>query len=277
MNNRMRISPFRDGFFSFTLGNRMCKRNRTVQSARKFSIIALLIILSMVLVSCGLQGKKPSVIMNMDKEIPAGNVTVSVNITDHEMSGDMGHIIYYMDTSVPTYYAHSAISKAGTYAISNETTHTWTGVSPGEHVFTVQLVYNDNTPLPIPVTESMTVNIKAPEGVPQLIITNPADGAAIAPGNIMIQLKASNFIISGKNMGVVNRKGEGHLLYYLDEAPPADKGIPATTDTSVVSTDLQLLWKNIAQGKHTFSAQLVNNDDTPLEPPVTVNIALELK
>ena len=66
---------------------------------------------------------------------------------------------------------------------------------------------------------------------------------------------------------IINRKGEGHLIYYRDEDPPVVPREPAVTDTSVVSSDLKYLWKDVREGKHVLSVQLVNNDDTPLDVP----------
>ena len=77
-------------------------------------------------------------------------------------------------------------------------------------------------------------------------------------------------------MGVVNREGEGHVIYYLDEAPPTEPGIPATTDTCIVSAKLRKLWKAVPVGRHVFSAQLVNNDDTPLNPPVFRGVSVKV-
>lgn len=90
-------------------------------------------------------------------------------------------------------------------------------------------------------------------------------------------INVSSFIISKEDMGVINRKGEGHIIYYLDEDAPITPGLPAVTDTSVVSTDTRYLWKSVIEGNHTFSIQLVNNDDTPLDIPIVKVITLDMK
>ena len=64
--------------------------------------------------------------------------------------------------------------------------------------------------------------------------------------------------------------------YYIDEFPPVDAGIPATTDTSIVSTDFNYTWRALKEGQHTLSAQLVNNDDTPLDTPVTASVTIDV-
>jgi len=36
-------------------------------------------------------------------------------------------------------------------------------------------------------------------------------------------------------------------------------------------------WKNVSPGIHTFSAELINNDNTPLSPPVVSKITVTVK
>ena len=121
------------------------------------------------------------------------------------------------------------------------------------------------------------VKVGPPAGNPELQIVTPEVGSEFAPGNIIFAVTVHNFVISQKDMGVINRKGEGHLLYYRDEGPPVVPGAPAVTATSVVSTDLKYLWKDVREGKHVLSVQLVNNDDTPLDVPVILNISINVK
>jgi hypothetical protein len=251
-------------------------------------MVSLFIILSLTLISlcsCGLQANNPGIkIINQPSGQTAGDVTISVEVSNFKLGAadgnsnttGGGHIIYYMDTPVPTYYKHEAFSKAGTYVISEETQYTWKSVSPGDHTFAVQLVDADNSPLPSPVVDSITINAAPPNGAPILKILSPADGSSLSPGNLLLSINVENFIVSQENMGVFNRNGEGHLIYYIDETPPAEAGVPANTDTSKVSAELSHLWKEVKEGRHTLSVQLVNNDDTPLETPVVVSISIDV-
>ena len=248
------------------------KRNR---KAIALLVLAALVVLTFA--SCDTAKEAPAIKITVDNNPPAGDITVSAEVTGYTLGGDQGRIVYYLDASVPTYYEHSAVSKAGTYAVSEDTSHTWSGVTPGEHTFSVQLTNQDAMPLPAPVTDSVTVTVGPPEGNPQLTITNPADGDTLPPGNILIAVQVDSFMISAQDMGVIIREGEGHLIYYIDEDPPTDPGAPAKTDTCAVSTELSHLWKNNPQGLHKFAVQLVNNDDTPLDTPVTATITLDVK
>jgi hypothetical protein len=239
-------------------------------------------VLLMAFAACSPISGQASIKIREPAEAFAGDVTISVDVTDFDLggpdgNGGQGRIVYYLDAAVPTYYEHSAISKAGTYAISSETSHTWKGVTPGEHRFSAQLVDGNDSPLPSPVVDTVVVTVGAPEGLPQITQVDPSDGSSLPPGNILVSLGVENFIVSRADMGVVNRIGEGHLIFYMDEDPPTDQGAPATTDTSIVSTDLSRLWKGVTEGKHTFSVQLVNNDDTPLETPVVATVIIDVK
>jgi hypothetical protein len=217
--------------------------------------------------------------------VPAGNIDVVVNVSnftllDKEKNKNKlgeGHIIYYLDVPVPTYYDHPAITLSGTYQADFKTSYTWQNISPGIHTISVQLVNNDNKPLPSPAVDSIKVTVEAPKGNPSIIIQTPKDGTDLPPGVIIIAVKVSNFIINKEDMGSVSRDGEGHLIYYIDEDPPKDQGKLATTKTSIASADLSYLWKTVTEGQHTFSVQLVNNDDTPLKIPVITKVNINVK
>ena len=99
------------------------------------------------------------------------------------------------------------------------------------------------------------------------IITPPFDGGILA-GNVTIFVEVSNFTLvqpGGKDI-----PGTGHLIYYRDVVPAAMKGIPAFTrpGTYGVSSETTFEWDGITPGTHTFAVQLVNNDNTPLDPPM---------
>ena len=250
-----------------------------MKQKRNIKIVALLLLAVVIALACSSCNiaYQAAIKIAVEDNPRASDVTVSAEVSGYTLGEGQGQIVYYLDASVPTYYEHSAVSKAGTYAVSTDTSYTWTNVTPGEHTFAVQLVNKETMPLPSPVTDRATVTVGAPEGDPGLSITNPADGDSLPPGNILIMAEVQNFVVSAEDMGVVIREGEGHLIYYIDEDPPTDAGTPAKTDTCAVSTELSHLWKSIPQGQHTFSVQLVNNDDTPLDTPVTATVTLDVK
>lgn len=99
------------------------------------------------------------------------------------------------------------------------------------------------------------------------IITPPFDGGVIA-GNVTIMVRVADFSLvppDGAGIPVT-----GHLIYYRDVVPPAVPSSPAFTrpGTFSVSSATTYTWQGIAPGTHTFAVQLVNPDNTPLNPPV---------
>jgi hypothetical protein len=113
--------------------------------------------------------------------ITAGNVTVSVNVTNFtlvEPTGQAnapgeGHLHYYLDAVVPTNASAPAIPETGGYVVSTNTSHTWENVTPGAHNLSVQLVNNDHTPI-IPLAADMvnvTVSGVTPTPTPTVNVT----------------------------------------------------------------------------------------------------------
>ncbi|MDK2990472.1 MAG: hypothetical protein PWR16_2001, partial [Methanoculleus sp.] len=97
--------------------------------------------------------------------VTAGNVTVSVNVTNFTLveptgqanAAGEGHLHYYLDVPVPTNASEPAIPETGDYVVSANTSYTWENVTAGEHNLSVQLVNNDHTPI-IPLAAD-TVNV----------------------------------------------------------------------------------------------------------------------
>lgn len=123
------------------------------------------------------------------------------------------------------------------------------------------------TPTPTPVPSS-----------PSLSITSPEDEATLPSGAVKITVEVQNFNLVSK-LGTVSVPGEGHLHYYMDVTVPTEPGTPAVTDpgTFAPTPETSYTWESVTPGVHTFSVMLVNNDHTPLEPPVleTVTVSVE--
>ena len=91
-------------------------------------------------------------------------------------------------------------------------------------------------------------------------------------------MQLSNFKLVDKT-GQANVPGEGHLIYYVDVQAPTTPGQPALTapGTYAISVSTSFLWPKLFQpGPHTLSVQVVNNDNTPLSPPVTAQVAMNV-
>jgi hypothetical protein len=89
-------------------------------------------------------------------------------------------------------------------------------------------------------------------------------------GDVTVSVIVSFFNIVNK-LGASNVQDEGHLVYYLDQEPPADPAQPAISASGTYAdvAKTSYTWQNVKAGLHLLSVQLVNNDDSPLAPPVT--------
>ncbi len=78
--------------------------------------------------------------------------------------------------------------------------------------------------------------------------------------------------------GQANVAGEGHLIFYLDVVPPTNAGQTALTaaGTYAVTSGTSYLWPNLVDGVHQLAVELVNNDNTPLNPPAVDQISISV-
>jgi len=110
-----------------------------------------------------------------------------------------------------------------------------------------------------------------------LYIVKPAADSVIEGNSVSIISYTVNFEIVDK-IGQQNKPGEGHFIYYRDVTAPIVKGETAITDegTYVATTESRYTWQNIPAGEHIFWVQLVNNDNTPLEPAAAVSVPVTI-
>jgi hypothetical protein len=114
-----------------------------------------------------LSGAAPALLIvdpPFDGGVAAGNVTVSVQVTGFTTvppggpnRESTGHLVYYRDVTPRTVQGETALTEPGTCAVSMQTAYTWTGIAPGTHTFTVQLVNADSTPLDPPAIDAVDV------------------------------------------------------------------------------------------------------------------------
>lgn len=115
----------------------------------------------------------------------------------------------------------------------------------------------------------------SPGGSPQAMITAPKEGDLLPAGDVNVSVDVKSFNLTNK-IGQANVTGEGHIHYYMDVTAPTIKGRPAITasGTYVPTAETSHTWKNVKPGMHNFSIELVNNDHTPLNPPVTDKVTV---
>jgi hypothetical protein len=111
-------------------------------------------------------------------------------------------------------------------------------------------------------------------------IVAPAQGSDVTAGDINVSVDVKKFDVVDK-IGQAPKDGEGHIHYYLDagEIPTRD-GQPAVTNdqrTYHAQATKDYTWPNVSVGEHTFAVQLVNNDHTPLRPPVIAQVTVRVR
>jgi hypothetical protein len=230
-----------------------------------------------------------------DSNMLTNDVNVRVGLPGYPASvggGWGGNVIFYLDVMPPTNPDEPATTAEGTYVESLIRSQLWEDLTPGKHIFSVQLVTPDGTPLDPYVTA--TIETTVPEtasaspslqnmfvqtlcALPYRPLKIPEQRQTEAEpcADINVSPETFNFNIVSK-IGQENLPGEGHFIYYFDVTPPTKQGVPALTKegTYVVTTDSYVTWAGVDSGKYEVWVQLVNNDSTPLDPPVVARAEL---
>jgi hypothetical protein len=212
-----------------------------------------------------------------------GDVAVSVDtnnftITDKQAQANtegQGHLHYFLDVDAPTILHYPVDAPTGTWTSSAATSYTWHNVGRGSHTISVELVNNDDSPLDPPVVSTMVVTVVPELGTPQAVILSPRDGASLSTGNVTVSIEVDDFnLVEQPSDPPVSN--EGHLLYFFDVEAPTNPGDPALTDNDTYASDTATShdWSNVAPGRHIFSIELVNDDNTPLTPAVVASISI---
>lgn len=125
-----------------------------------------------------------------------------------------------------------------------------------------------------PGTGQPSSPLPSPSSAPSLSILAPTAGSVVIDPNVSIQVQVAGFKLADK-IGQTNVPGEGHLAYFIDSTAPTAPGQPATTAPGTYAQTAATLyqWPNVPDGVHVFSVELVNNDGTPLSPPVTAQVS----
>ena len=99
-----------------------------------------------------------------------------------------------------------------------------------------------------------------PASAPSVYIMSPAFDGGVNAGTVTVTVSVRNFVLAGS----------GRLACFLDTVPQTTPGVPVLTRPgSVMITDQpSCVWPDVTEGTHTFAAELVNPDNTPLVPPV---------
>jgi hypothetical protein len=124
----------------------------------------------------------------------------------------------------------------------------------------------DKTTYETSMNSSQNAGLSNPASV---YITYPEFDGGVHAGNVTVTVQVWNFsVVTAAGRPVVT--GEGHIICFKDVTPLTDPGLPVKNRTGTVQVSYQTScsWNNVTQGTHTFSVELVNNDNTPLIPAV---------
>ncbi len=221
------------------------------------------------------------------------NITVDISTPGSPIGFDwLGDIIFYKDVDPPTTQNQSALTSGGSSQTTFENFVEWKNVAPGKHMFSAQLVTQSDMPLnpPIvarilidvpqagstaPALQSVTAELLSQSGVAPLGMPAPPRSTGQPSADINMIPDTLNFKIVNK-IGQAAVPGEGHYIHYFNIQPPATPGKPAFTDAGsyVVTADTFVTWVNVVPGQYNVWVQLVNNDNTPLQPPVVAGATI---
>ncbi len=233
-----------------------------------------------------IQGVSARIIMEDGKL--TNDVNFNVNMPGYFFYLDWaGDTIHYLDVELLDTPGQPATTVEGTHQAIFDNFITWEDLSPGRYTFSEQLVTPSLTPLephmhagielevPPPGTSQPVINSLYVQARPPSVPIRPQqDGQAYA--NINVAVDVLNFKIVADKIGQQAAPGEGHFIYYFNVTPPTTPGEPALTEegTYAVTTDRIVSWLGVLPGEYSVWVQLVNNDNTPLEPPVIAGATL---
>ncbi len=143
---------------------------------------------------------------------------------------------------------------------------------------------NDATPTAAPVETRFV----GQEDGPTLLIASPDPGSTVESAKVSVETKVTGIDIVDK-FGRPNEDGEGHLIYYANNGfqptyeVPTTKGRPANSGgtgyIAAVSAATEYDWSrwNLKGGDQVLAVQIVNNDNTPLDPPLVARVTITVK
>jgi hypothetical protein len=100
---------------------------------------------------------------------------------------------------------------------------------------------------------------------PTLKVITPSEGQTIYGSKIPILISIENFNVVDFETNTLPKNGEGHVHLWLDDPNP-------TAESAVKLVDDNFTYSDVSFGEHTVRAELVNNNHTPLRPPIVTTL-----
>ena len=112
----------------------------------------------------------------------------------------------------------------------------------------------------------LATSVFAQNPAPMLEVVTPSEGQTIYGNKVPILFSVENFQLVDYQTNKLSQAGQGHIHLWLDDSSP-------TPESAVKLTSDEFTFSDVAYGNHTLRAELVNNNHTPLNPPVAVTVS----
>jgi len=115
---------------------------------------------------------------------------------------------------------------------------------------------------------------------PNLSIQSPSAGERLPSGDLTISVEVLNFDLVDPRTVLESRvEGQGHLHFFLDCTPPTKPNCVSKlkADEIVETINTSHTWEQVTPGTHSLAVMLVNNDHTPLQPPVVKSVIVTVE
>jgi plastocyanin len=170
--------------------------------------------------------------VDINVSIETENFDIVPKLGEPPVTGE-GHVHFFLDSVPPTFPFQPSITAEGTFIAVQNNSLTWTGVLPGVHIISAELVNNDHTAVDPPVVWStlvtvMPVGTPSPSPVPvtspeisPLETSSPSPSLSAAASEIInINLVVRNFAF---NMDTITVTAGAQVNINFDNM---DSGIP---------------------------------------------------
>ncbi|MDR2009295.1 MAG: T9SS type A sorting domain-containing protein, partial [Bacteroidales bacterium] len=153
---------------------------------------------------------------------------------------------FIMDGDTPDGKVAYKLGTDGAVLYTTSSPVTISGLALGANTIYFELVDNSESPLPEPVTAELTIIYELL--MPELTITSPEEGSVIYSQDVEIEFTVENFTIG---------ESDGKVKYTVDEG------------TASYATGTSISLSGLSYGEHTVMLELVNNDESSLDPVVS--------
>lgn len=106
--------------------------------------------------------------------------------------------------------------------------------------------------------------------LPLISFISPTPGQIISGSKVPVKIAVNNFSIVDYRTHPRLVAGQGHIHLWLDQT-----GLSKTSAVKAVSDTYT--FENVKPGSHTLIAELVRNDHSSLNPPMTTTISFQTK